>query len=205
LKDKEFMKSAFTNVHTVISVVGNMVSAVPLLEQNEVIELAAKTGVKHFIPAMFSPKLANAPAGILTEYLGAKEEGLKRVKNSGMTWTAFYAGCFIETWIGNPIFGFDLANSKAAIVGDGENVMPWLTYKDTAQYVSLAVNNPRAVNREFFLGTENRSYKQVVHIAEQGVFILLPFSLPFSLPLISPLLSLSPFSASHSLLYTNVA
>ena len=52
----------------------------PLREQNEVIGLAAKAGVKHFIPALFSPSLSAAPPGVLVDYLGAKEEGLKRVK-----------------------------------------------------------------------------------------------------------------------------
>lgn len=165
LKDKEFMKSAFTDVHTVISIVGNGVSPQPLLDQNDIIELAAKSGVKHFIPALFSPRLSDAPPGVLTEYLGAKEEGLRRVKNSGMTWTALYAGCFTEVWFG--MAGFDFANNKANFLGEGDNILPWLTYQDVAQYIALSVNNLKVVNKEFLLGTENLSYKQIHQIVEK--------------------------------------
>lgn len=60
----------------------------------------------------------------------------------------------------------------ANLVGNGENVVPWLTYQDVAQYIALSVNNAKAVNKEFFLGSENLSYNQVLEIVEEGTLFL---------------------------------
>jgi len=110
VEDKDFSAKAFQNIHTVISTLGGYTSAKPIHLQNELIPLAEKSGVKLFIPAMFSTPEYTC-LGLVNEYMRAKYDGLEILKKSGMDYTIFYTGPFTETWL-SPFFGFDPKSDK---------------------------------------------------------------------------------------------
>jgi len=168
MKDEGVVKPALKGVHTIISTVGTVSDGalantnMPIAAQNQVMAWAAAEGVKHFIPALFSFR-REVFGDIITDYQLTKEVGVQSVKESGLNWTVFFTGCFIETWT---LFIFDVENGKASIPGNGENPVPWIGYKDLAQFIALSVANPKFVNKEVDLVTENTSFNEVLKIFE---------------------------------------
>jgi len=160
------LKSALKGIHTVISVIGNFTDPAAIQQQNSIIDILVASGVHHFIPSIFTVH-REILGDLIGEYMQAKYDSIAKTKKSGLSWTVFYTGAFTETWTG-PQVGFDASNGKVVIPADGQNVIPWIGYKDVAQYVALSIFNPLAVNKEFDLVTENVTYNEVVSIFEKA-------------------------------------
>lgn len=90
-----------------------------------------------------------------------------RLKASGLTYTILRPSYFMESWLSAAI-GFDGANAKATIYGEGHNPISWISRYDVARFAVASLDNPAARNATLELGgPEALSPLDVVRIFEQ--------------------------------------
>ena len=74
----------------------------------------------------------------------------------------------MEVWL-SPAVGFDAANAKAVIYGDGSKPLSWIAFADVASFAVASLDNPAARNATLELGgPEALTPLQVVRIFEQA-------------------------------------
>ena len=75
----------------------------------------------------------------------------RRLKESGLVYTILRPSYFMEVWL-SPAVGFDPANAKATIYGEGHNPISWIAVQDVAQFAVASVDHPAAKNATLELG-----------------------------------------------------
>jgi uncharacterized protein YbjT (DUF2867 family) len=169
LKRPDSLTAACRNVRTVISTAsstlsrqdGDSIETVDRQGQLNLIEAAERAGVEHFVLISFPAMSVDFPLQ------RAKREVEDRLRRSRMAHTILQPTFFIEVWLSSAL-GFDPANGRAQIYGEGHNAISWISFQDVAVFAAAAVNNPRAVNATIALGgPEAISPIDVVHSAEQ--------------------------------------
>src|SRR5262249_2894690 len=96
----------------------------------------------------------------------AKRTVEKYLKDSGISYTILRPSFFMEVWLG-PHTGFDYANAKAIIFGEGNSKISWISFADVARFAAASVTNDEAKNAVFELGgPEALSPLDVVRIFE---------------------------------------
>jgi uncharacterized protein YbjT (DUF2867 family) len=123
--------------------------------------VAKASGVESFLFTSFS-------GGIDGDFpfRNAKRDVERHLKESGLTYTILRPMFFMEVWL-NPIGGFDFANARASIYGEGQNKISWLSFYDVARFALMCLDNPSARNATFELGgPEPLSPLEVVRIFE---------------------------------------
>jgi NADH dehydrogenase len=172
LLDRDSLTAACRGVETVICTVSSMpfsyqpgVNDIQTVDQDGVINLitAAKAaGVKHFILTTFSGNL-----DLDFPLRNAKRAAEQRLKESALSYTILRPSYFMEIWL-SPAVGFDAANAKAAVYGDGDQLLSWISFKDVARFAVESVDNPAARNRTLELGgPESLSPHQVIGLFEK--------------------------------------
>jgi uncharacterized protein YbjT (DUF2867 family) len=106
---------------------------------------AKEAGVQQFVYTSFPPM------GAIFPLQDAKRAVEASLRTSGMIYTILHPTFFNEVWL-NPAAGFDYANHKAAIYGNGENPISWISFLDVAQFAAACVDNPAARNVTLPLG-----------------------------------------------------
>ena len=160
---------ACDGVHAVISTAssthshggGNSIESVDHHGQLALVDAARQAGVEHFVFVSFreNPRIQFP----LTVAKRAVEQALK---SSGMTYTIIQASYFMEVWL-SPALGFDIANRKVRIYGDGTRPLSWVSYRDVARAAADAVSEPAARNLVIELGGPDAlSPRDVVRMAE---------------------------------------
>ena len=154
LKDPPSLARACAGVRSVISTAsstltrqsGDSIETVDRRGQLALVDAARAAGVEHFVFVSFRDNPAiRFP---LTE---AKREVEQALKTSGMAYTILQASYFMEVWL-TPALGFDPANGKVRIYGDGSQPVSWISYKDVAHAAAAAVSEPAARNQVVELG-----------------------------------------------------
>lgn len=154
LKDPPSLARACAGVQSVISTAsstltrqaGDSIETVDRRGQLAIVDAARAAGVEHFVFVSFRDNAAvRFP---LTE---AKREVEQALKKSGMAYTILQASYFMEVWL-TPALGFDPANGKVRIYGDGRQPVSWISYKDVAHAAAAAVSEPAARNLVVELG-----------------------------------------------------
>ena len=79
--------------------------------------------------------------------------------------TILYANFFMETWL-SPALGFDYANARAELLGDGTHPVALVSYKDVAEVAIRCVGSDYRKEELPLDGPENLSQLEVVHIFE---------------------------------------
>ena len=98
----------------------------------------------------------------------AKRTLEQRVIASGMDYSILRPSYYMEIWL-SPIVGFDYANHKANLYGDGKNPISWISVSDVARFAVMALNSPAAHNAILELGgPEPLSPDAVVKIFEEA-------------------------------------
>jgi NADH dehydrogenase len=98
----------------------------------------------------------------------AKRLAEERLKESGLVYTILRPSCFMEVWL-SPAVGFDAANARATVYGDGEQLLAWISFKDVARFAVDCLGNPAARNRALELGgPESLSPNEVIRRFEQA-------------------------------------
>ena len=83
-----------------------------------------------------------------------------------MAYTILQASYFMEVWL-TPALGFDYANGKVKLYGDGNHKLSWVSYKDVARFAVAALDQPRARNAVLDVGgPEALSSREVVRMFE---------------------------------------
>ena len=127
------------------------------------VEAAMANGVSQFIFA--SGPLDTAPQSPLT---WAKGEVERRLKESGLIYTILRPSSFMEVWL-SPAVGFDAANAKATIYGNGKNPISWIAVQNVAQFAVASLDHLAAKNATLVLGgPEAITPLEVVKIFEEA-------------------------------------
>jgi len=169
LKDAASLARACDGVQAVISTAsstlsrqaGDSIETVDQQGQLALVEAARQAGVDRFVFVSFreNPDI-QFPLTI------AKRAVERALKSSGMAYTILQASYFMEVWL-TPALGFDAANGKVRIYGEGTQPVSWISYKDVAHAAAAAVTEPAARNRVVELGgPQALSPREVVRMFE---------------------------------------
>jgi NADH dehydrogenase len=169
LKDSSSLREACRGVDTVVSTAsstiarqeGDSIQTVDRQGQLDLLEAAEAAGVQRFVLISFPGFDIPFP---LQDAKRAVEDRLRR---SRMVQVILQPTCFMEVWL-SPMLGFDLANARAQVLGDGKNAVSWISFLDVAAYATAAVHAPDTASGTFRLGgPEALSPLDVVRQGEQ--------------------------------------
>jgi uncharacterized protein YbjT (DUF2867 family) len=142
---------------------GNSPAGVDAQGNRDLVRVARKAGVRHFVLASAVGAAPENPVDLFR----CKFEAEQAVRESGMGFTILRATAFMEFWaamIGTPI----LRTGKVTIFGRGRNPMNFVSVDDVAAYALLALDDPRAAGRTLEVGgPENLTMTQVADIFER--------------------------------------
>ena len=154
LRSADSLAAACRGIDTVISTATAMGSkdkqltlrAVDGDGQQRLLVAAKAAGVQRFIYVSLSPNLTSrAP---LVKYKRTMEAA---VRASGLRWTILQPSVFMEVWL-SELLGWDHAQARAMIFGDGRQPMSWISATDVAAHVVRSVDDVRLDNRVLALG-----------------------------------------------------
>jgi uncharacterized protein YbjT (DUF2867 family) len=153
LRDPASLADACQGVDTVITTATTTTSmqpgdSIPVTDQQgqlDLVKAARQAGVDQFIMVSIPLDMADCP---LTT---AKRTVEKAIMESGMDYTILCPGIFMEGWL-SPALGFDYANAKATIYGDGHAKNQYISLGDVAQYTVECLDNPACRNQVIELG-----------------------------------------------------
>jgi len=169
LKDSASLQAACSGVESVVSTAsstlsrqeGDSIETVDEQGQLALIDAATAAGAEHFVFISFREN-----PGIQYPLTQAKRAAEARLKTSGIAYTIVQASYFMEVWL-TPMLGFDYANGKVRIYGEGTNPVSWVSYPDVARFAAAALDVPAARNRVLHVGgPQALSPREVVSICE---------------------------------------
>ena len=141
LKDEGSLRDTCFGAKAVISTAsstfsrqdGDSIETVDREGQLSLIAAAHSAGVEHFT-------LVSIPRNLVREspLTQAKAEAARALGDSGMGYTILAANYFMEIWL-SPALGFDYAQRKVVLFGDGRALITWVSYRDVAEF---AVRSP---------------------------------------------------------------
>lgn len=154
LKDAASLTRACAGVQAVISTAsstlsrqaGDSIESVDQQGQLALVEAARQAGVDRFVFVSFREN-----PGIRFPLTVAKRAVERALVSSGMAYTILQASYFMEVWL-TPALGFDAANGKVRVYGDGNRPISWISYHDVARAAAAAVTEGTARNMIVELG-----------------------------------------------------
>jgi uncharacterized protein YbjT (DUF2867 family) len=169
LKDPASLARACAGVGAVISTAsstlsrqeGDSIETVDLRGQLALVDIARQAGVDRYVFVSFreNPKIRFPLAA-------AKRAVERALKSSGMAYTVLQASYFMEVWL-TPALGFDAANGKVRLYGDGNQPISWISYKDVARAAAACVIEGTGRNMVVELGgPQALSPREVVRMFE---------------------------------------
>lgn len=140
----------------------NDIEKVDIEGMKNLIDAARSGSVKHFIYTSFSGQIdLDFPLG------NAKRAVEQYLKKSGMVYTILRPSCFMEVWLTAAV-GFDVANAKVQLCGDGTKPLSYISIKDVARFAAESLENSAAKNATLELGgPEQLSQQEAVRIFEK--------------------------------------
>jgi uncharacterized protein YbjT (DUF2867 family) len=169
LRDPASLAKACQGVEAVITTATTTISfqpgdSIPVTDQQgqlDLVKAARQAGVRQFIMVSIPQNMEACP---LTT---AKRTVEKAIQESGMSYTILCPCIFMEVWLG-PALGFDYANAKATVYGDGHSRNQFISLGDVAQYAVESVSNPAVKNQVIELGqVHTTSVLEAVHTFEK--------------------------------------
>jgi uncharacterized protein YbjT (DUF2867 family) len=169
LKDPASLARACAGVQAVISTAsstfsrqeGDSIASVDDQGQLALVEAARLAGVEHFVFVSFRQN-----RDIQYPLTAAKRAVEHALQASGMAYTILQSSYFMEIWL-TPELGFDYANRKVRLCGDGNNPISWISYRDVARVAAAALSEPAARNLVVELGgPQMLSPREVVRMFE---------------------------------------
>jgi uncharacterized protein YbjT (DUF2867 family) len=160
------LASALAGVETVISAVtgfgpgGSGPRQVDMQGNQNLIDAAVAAGVENFILVSVHGAAPDHPM----ELYRAKFRAEEKLRASNLRWTIVRPTAFMELWAG--IVGDSLVKSGAAIVfGHGTNPINFVSVRDVAGFIGLAVADPSLRGQALDVGgPENLTLSQVVEV-----------------------------------------
>ena len=169
LKEAGSLARACAGIQTVISTAsstlsrqaGDSIESVDQQGQLALVEAARRAGVDRFVFVSFREN-----PSIQFPLTVAKRAVERALKSSGMAYTILQASYFMEVWL-TPALGFDAANGKVRLYGDGSRSISWISYRDVARAVAVTVIEGTARNMVVELGgPQALSPREVVRMFE---------------------------------------
>src|SRR5580700_912296 len=171
LKEAGSLREACNGVEALISTAsstlsrqgGDSIETVDRLGQLSLIAAARAAGVEHFT-------FVSIPRNPVREspLTRAKAEAERALTDSGMGYTILSANYFMEIWL-SPALGFDHAQRKVVLFGDGRAAITWVSYRDVAEFAVRSHLTPRARNRTLDVGgPQDLSPLEAVEIFEKA-------------------------------------
>lgn len=169
LKDRESLKRACQGVRCIISTASVLVSrqaddtveSVDGRGHKDLIDVAKAGGVESFFYTSLSGRIDRE-----FPFRNAKRDVERHLKGSGLFYTILRPTFYMEVWL-SPIGGFNYANARATIYGEGRNSISWLSFYDVARFALMCVDSVSARNATFEVGgPEALSPLEVVKIFE---------------------------------------
>jgi len=111
------------------------------LGQRALVDAARRSGVRRFIFTSVSPNLPRT-----TPYVRYKREIETTVRGSGMAWVIVQPAPFLETSF-RPQAGFDATAGKAAVLGQGDMPVSWISVHAVAKAMAGVASQLAEVNR----------------------------------------------------------
>lgn len=144
-KDKTSLVNALKGIDVIISTVGSR----GFDDQFTFIDAAIEAGVKRFIPSEFGvnhnhPALGGENHPVFSKLCKTAKLLEEKAKEGKITYTLFHSGSWPEWGLKNGFLGFNLAEKKATIFGDGNKKTPFSTLESVSKYVVAAILNPAA-------------------------------------------------------------
>jgi uncharacterized protein YbjT (DUF2867 family) len=170
LKDRESLKRACQGVRCIISTASILVSRQPddTVESvdgrghKDLIDVARACGVESFLYTSVSGRIDRE-----FPFRNAKRDVERHLKASGLSYTILRPTFYMEVWL-SPIGGFDYASARAAIYGDGQNRISWLSFYDVARFALMCVDSGSGKNATFEIGGPDAlSPLEVVKVFEE--------------------------------------
>jgi uncharacterized protein YbjT (DUF2867 family) len=169
LKDPPSLVPACAGIDAVISTAsstlsrqaGDGIDSVDDQGQRALIRVAREAGVSHFVFVSFREnRKIQYP---LTQAKRAVERALIE---SGMNYTILQASYFMEVWL-SPALGFDVANRKVRLFGEGTAPVSYVSCRDVAHAAASVVDQPWARNAVIeFGGPDALSQRDVIQMIE---------------------------------------
>jgi uncharacterized protein YbjT (DUF2867 family) len=169
LKDAASLRDACLGVDTVVSTAsstlsrqaGDSIESVDGKGQLDLIAAAEALSVGRFVLVSFPGSREAFP---LQDAKRAAEERLRKAR---MRHVILQPTCFMEIWL-SPALGFDPANGRAQVFGNGSNAVSWISFLDVAAFAAAAARAPDAADKTLPLGGPDAlSVLDAVRIAEQ--------------------------------------
>jgi len=169
LKDAASLARACAGVQGVISTAsstlsrqaGDSIETVDGRGQLALVDAARQAGVARFVFVSFR----DTPR-IQFPLTAAKRAVERALRASGMGYTIIQASYFMEVWL-TPALGFDAAQGKVRVYGDGSRSISWISYRDVARAAATAVADDAALNIVVELGgPQPLSPREVVRMFE---------------------------------------
>jgi len=112
----------------------------------DLIDAAHAAHVAHFV-------LLSVSSGINPDCdLGVmKRLNEQHLVSSGLDYTILRPSAFMELWL-SPMLGFDVANARAQVIGEGTAPLSYISFTDVARFVVAAIDNPAALNLTIDIG-----------------------------------------------------
>jgi NADH dehydrogenase len=135
--------------------------AVDDIGHRHLIDIARKSGVKHFVYTSIYGAVPDHPI----DFWRTKYSVEQHLRSSGMSFTILRPTAFVDfhahLLIGKPI----LENGKVTLFGVGNAPRNFVTVKDVAEFAEIALEDPKAKGDLIEIGgPENLSNQQVVEI-----------------------------------------
>jgi uncharacterized protein YbjT (DUF2867 family) len=153
LQDRASLDRACEGVDAVVTTAATTLSRQPhdsiqgtdLDGHKALVDAAVDAGVERFVYVSVVSALDSE-----TPFLAAKRAVEEHVRQSGLAYTILRPAAFMEVWFG-PALGFDVANGRARVLGDGDTPHSWVSLADVAEYAVRSLELP-AADREMDLG-----------------------------------------------------
>ena len=169
LKDAASLARACVGVQAVISTAsstlsrqeGDSIESVDQQGQLTLIATAREAGVERFVFVSFRDN-----PNIRFPLTAAKRSVERALMSSGMTYTILQASYFMEVWL-TPALGFDVANGRVRLYGDGTRPVSWISFRDVAHAAAAVIIDGTARNMVVELGgPQALSPREVVRMFE---------------------------------------
>jgi uncharacterized protein YbjT (DUF2867 family) len=171
LKDRASLDAACDGATAVVSTAtstrtrqeGDSIESTDGAGQANLVAAAQAAGVERYVYVSYSGQV-----GLDDPLTNAKRSVERHVRESGMTYTILRPSFFMEVWL-SPHLGFDAANARARIYGNGQNPISAISLTDVAEFAVRALEEPAAENTVIELGgPEALSPNDIVRIFEEA-------------------------------------
>lgn len=172
LKEPDSLTAACQGVDTVITTANSAhrdadtIEAVDRRGNRNLIDAAKAAGVRHFVFISALGASEQSPV----DFLRAKAETERYLRDSGMDYTILQPNVFLDVWIPLLIGSAVEAGQPVTLVGEGRRRHSMIAAADVAAFAVASVSNPAAVKRTIPLGgPEPVSWRDIVAACERAL------------------------------------